>query len=136
MFKKTPITAYTSLSWNISGMRVTREYEIIHKDRETEVSEYELRCVTGGGRERQLLRRVLCTEQRMLELLNAFDIMKWDGFHGKHPRGVLDGEMFTFQATVNDGVSIRAEGSANFPKGFREFRSAVHLLLEEGTDTL
>ena len=136
MFKKPLITAYTSLSWNISGMRVTREYEIIHKDRETEVSEYELRCVTGGGRERQLLRRVLCTEQRMLELLNAFDIMKWDGFHGKHPRGVLDGEMFTFQATVNDGVSIRAEGSANFPKGFREFRSAVHLLLEEGTDTL
>ena len=136
MFKKTPITAYTSLSWNISGMRVTREYEIIHKNRETEVSEYELRCVTGGGRERQLLRRALCTEQRMLELLNAFDIMKWDGFHGKHPRGVLDGEMFTFRATVNDGVSIRAEGSANFPKGFREFRSAVHLLLEEGTDTL
>ena len=136
MFKKPLITAYTSLSWNISGMRVSREYEIIHKDRETEVSEYELRCVTGGGRERQLLRRVLCTEQRMLELLNAFDIMKWDGFHGKHPRGVLDGEMFTFQATVNDGVSIRAEGSANFPKGFREFRSAVHLLLEEGTDTL
>ncbi|MBR0146861.1 MAG: hypothetical protein IJM25_09390 [Eubacterium sp.] len=136
MFKKPPITAYTSLSWNISGMRVTREYEILHKGEDTEVSEYELRCVTGGGRERQLLRRVLCTEQRMLELLNAFDIMKWDGFHGKHPRGVLDGEMFTFRATVNDGVSIRAEGSANFPKGFREFRSAVHLLLEEGTDTL
>ena len=136
MFKKPPITAYTSLSWNISGMRVTREYEILHKGEDTEVSEYELRCVAGGGRERQLLRRVLCTEQRMLELLNAFDIMKWDGFHGKHPRGVLDGEMFTFQATINDGVSIRAEGSANFPKGFREFRSAVHLLLEEGTDTL
>ena len=136
MFKKPPITAYTSLSWNISGMRVTREYEILHKGEDTEVSEYELRCVTGGGRDRQLLRRVLCTEQRMLELLNAFDIMKWDGFHGKHPRGVLDGEMFTFRATVNDGVSIRAEGSANFPKGFREFRSAVHLLLEEGTDTL
>ena len=67
----------------------------------------------------------------MLELLNQFPVMKWNGFHGKHPRGVLDGEMFSFQATVNDGVTIRAEGSANFPKGFQEFRRAVHLLLQD-----
>ena len=131
MFKNTPITSYTSLSWHISGMRVAQEYEIVKKGDETEVSEYELRCVTGGGRERELQRRVLCTEERMLELLNQFPVMKWDGFHGKHPRGVLDGEMFSFRATVNDGVSIHAEGSANFPKGFHEFRRAIHLLLSE-----
>ena len=131
MFKPTPITSYTSLSWHISGMRVTQEYEIVKKGDQAEVSEYELRCVTGGGWEPQLQRRVLCTEERMLELLNAFPVMKWDGFHGKHPRGVLDGEMFSFQATVNDGVTIRAEGSANFPKGFQDFRRAIHLLLQD-----
>ena len=131
MGKKIPITSYDTIFWRISGMRVTQEYEIVKRGVQAEVSEYEMYCVTGGGWERQLQRSVLCSEERMLELLNAFPVMKWDGFHGKHPRGVLDGEMFSFQATVNDGISIHAEGSANFPKGFHEFRRAIHLLLYE-----
>ena len=58
-------------------------------------------------------------------------IRKWDGFHGKHPRGVLDGDMFSFEAVINDGETIHADGSANFPKRFREFCRAVYQLLDE-----
>ena len=127
-----PITSYECICWSISGMRVSREYEIVKKGDEAEVTEYELRCVTGGGRERHMERRTRCSESQMLELLNSFPIMKWNGFNGKHPRGVLDGEMFLFKATVNEGKLIRAEGSENFPKGFQEFRRAIYLLLSEG----
>ena len=76
-----------------------------------------------------------CGEQTMVERMNACDILRWDGFHGKHPKNVSDGIMFRFEATVNDGQRIHAEGSANFPKGYHEFvRSLDAMLAEQEND--
>ncbi len=80
---------------------------------------------------RELSRRAICSDSQMLELLNQCNIMKWDGFHGKHPRGVLDGEMFSFRAIVNEGQTIQADGSANFPEHFRDFRRMIDQMLSE-----
>ena len=131
MFEKKTIASFESIFMRISGMRLTQEYEILLKDSKAEISDYWMYCASGGGMERKLKRRTTCPEEQMLELLNQCDILKWDGFHGKHPRGVLDGEMFSFEATVNGGETIRADGSANFPKYFREFRRAVDQMLSE-----
>ena len=131
MFEKKTIISYESIYMRISGMRLTQEYEILHKDSGAEISDYWMRCASSGVMERELQRRAFCSDSQMLELLNQCDILKWDGFHGKHPRGVLDGEMFSFEATVNGGETIRVDGSANFPKYFREFRRAVDQMLSE-----
>ncbi len=132
--KEKNITSYESVFMRISGMRLTQEYEIMPKDSGTEISDYWMRCVSGGGMERELQRRAFCPDSQMLEILNQCNILKWDGFHGKHPRGVLDGEMFSFRAIVNGGEIIQADGSANFPKNFREFRRAVDQMLSEAGD--
>ena len=131
MFEKKTIISYESIYMRISGMRLTQEYEILHKDSGSEISDYWMRCASSGGMERELQRRAFCSDSQMLELLNQCDILKWDGFHGKHPHGVLDGEMFSLHAVVNDGENIRAEGSANFPKNFREFRRTIDHWLSE-----
>jgi len=133
MFGKACVESYDSIFWRISGMRGSREYEIVNKGDTAEISEYEMRCASGGGMERILARQVTCPNSRLLELLNSVEMMKWDGFNGKHPRGVRDGEMFSFRASVNGGTNIRAEGSENFPKGFRDFRRAVGTMLSENS---
>lgn len=134
MFKKEKVISFEKVFWRISGMRSMREYEILKKDEYAEVSEYEMHYIRGGGDDRLLLRRVLCPEKEMLEILNMCGIIKWDGFHGKHPRGVKDGEMFSLAAVLNDEKSIKADGSENFPKGFREFRTAINNLLSKDTE--
>ena len=131
--KKT-ITSCESIYMRISGMRVTQEYEILHIDSGAEISDYWMRCASGGGMERELQRRVCCPDTQLLELLNQCDILKWNGFHGKHPHGVLDGEMFSFRAVVNGGETIQADGSANFPKNFREFRRTIDQILSGSDD--
>ena len=72
--------------------------------------------------------------QELNRIVNQYNLISWNGFSENDP-DVLDGEMFSFQATVNDGISIHAEGSANFPMGFHEFRRAIHLLLYECGNT-
>lgn len=72
---------------------------------------------------------VVCDKQVMIALLNACNIMRWDSFHGKHPKNVTDGTMFVFTAMVNGGKTIYADGSANFPKGYHEFVKALNEML-------
>lgn len=66
-----------------------------------------------------------------VSLMNACGVLCWDGFHGKHPRAVKDGDIFDFRAEVNGGVTVRANGSANFPKGYRELVRAFDKILSE-----
>ncbi len=132
IFEKKKIVSFERVFWRISGMRVTCEYEIVRRDDKAEIYEYEMRCITGGGMERCPERSAIISSDQMIELLNTYEVIKWDGFHGRHPRGVLDGETFSFEAIINDGVNIRAGGSANFPKHFREFCRAVYELLDSG----
>lgn len=133
MFNKGSIESYENISWRISGMRSIREYEIANLGDTAEISEYDMRCATGGGMDRVPVRKVHCANSQILEILNSVEMLKWDGFNGRHPRGVRDGEMLSFRASVNGGTSIRAGGSENFPKGFRDFRRAVDALLAENS---
>ena len=131
LFTTKPITSYTTITFRISGMRLSSEYEIVSKDGTSEISEYYYYCAQGGGMERRLERSASCPDEEMLKLLNDCEAMKWNGFHGKHPHGVKDGEMFSFKATVNGGEVIEADGSANFPKHFSEFRREIGRMLYE-----
>lgn len=111
-----------------TGMRGAQETEIVMKDGRAEVSRYGIRYHEGID-ERVLDERAVCSEKAMLDILNRCKVLSWNGFHGKHPKGVLDGIMFRFNATVNGGEKIYADGSQNFPKKYYEFRDALYSVL-------
>ena len=67
--------------------------------------------------------------QQALQLLNDCRLLAWDGFYGPHPKHVLDGTMFRLTATVNGDQTIRANGSQNFPKHYRDFTDGLYALL-------
>ena len=126
------ITSFETVTLRLSGMRMTVEYEIVMRGDSAEVSQYEIRYSSGEDM-RILTRRSECGEERMLKLMNDCRLMSWDGFSGKHPRGVLDGTMFRFSATVNGGARITADGSENFPRNFRDFTDGLYEILNEET---
>ena len=72
-----------------------------------------------------------CDVKTMVDLMNTCNILRWNGFHGKHPKHVSDGIMFRFEATVNGGQTVKADGSENFPKGYHEFVRALDAMLAE-----
>ena len=111
-----------------SGMRGSWEYEIVMKDGRAEVSLYMIRY-TGGDDERELSLRAECGADEMITLLNDCRILSWDGFNGPHPKGVRDGIMFRFSATVNGGEKITASGSQNFPRRYRDFTDGLYGIL-------
>lgn len=129
IFGKTePVTSLESLTLHLSGMRVTEEYEILPSEGGYTLSRYEM--VYGEGTaKRRLTDSAACSSEEVLALLNDCQVMKWDGFDGPHPKGVLDGTMFRFDACVNDGKSIQAQGSQNFPKHFHDFEQGLYALL-------
>ena len=115
-----------------SGMRHTTEHEIIIKNGQAEVSKYE---IFFGEEEdkRELTARAVCEENRVLKLVNDCRLLSWDGFHGKHPRGVKDGTMFTLTAFVNGGRRIYASGSQNFPRRYSDFTDGLYRILHGKT---
>ena len=72
-----------------------------------------------------------CSKQTMLDLFYACEIHRWNGFHGEHPRHVQDGIMFRFEAAVNGGQTICADGSANYPRGYHDFVRTMDEMLAE-----
>ena len=132
---KRKVESFDSVNLSLSGMRYSIEYEILCEDDEAAITLYGIRYVTGGGRERVPERTAHCPAAKIVSVLNDCDIMKWNGFHGKHPRNVRDGEMFTFAAVVNEGEKIRADGSENFPKNYHKLNSMFRELLETGDET-
>lgn len=125
------IETFEIINLKESGMRMSVEYEILNKGDIAEVSEYEIRYRTGGGDERVLMLRSNKDIESMLKILNDCKIASWDGFYGKHPKFVLDGTMFRFNATVNGGKTISASGSENFPKHYHEFTHALYEILKD-----
>ena len=124
------ITSFESLTLRFSGMRVTEEYEIIANGDKTEISYYHIKF-SGGEDERELQNSAECDTQEVIDILNDCKAGKWNGFHGKHPKGVLDGRMFTLTASVNGGERLYADGSENFPKNFRAFEEWINKKLNE-----
>ncbi len=128
--KKRPvqINSFSIVTLRETGMRGSTEYEIVMKDDEAEVSFYWIKY-TQGEDSRELDKRAVCDKDIFLKLLNDCNILSWNGFSGKHPKGVLDGIMFKFDAVVNQEEKIYASGSANFPKHYRDFTSGLYAIL-------
>ena len=122
------IVSFDIVTLHTSGMRHITDYEIVMKDGKAEVSMYAVRYREGKD-ERVPEEQAVCSEERILKLLNDSRIYSWDGFHGSHPKGVLDGTMFRFEAKVNGCMSIKADGSQNFPKGYRDFTDGLYSIL-------
>jgi len=87
--------------------------------------------------EKQIIRRIEGDADfydTLCKILGAYKVTEWDGFQGKNPPGVLDGESGYFKATLSDQSTIYAYGSNNFPANF----SGLHSLLRDMavTDTV
>ena len=127
MFGRKKIESFDLVTVRFSTMRAVYEWEIVPKGECCEISEYGL---AHTGTNRVLQRKGACPLPEMIALFNECRLLSWDGFFGKHPRHVTDGTAFSLQGTVN-GRSVRADGSQNFPKGYREFVAAVGGMLKE-----
>ena len=124
------ITDMESLTLHLSGMRLTEEYELTVNGDKTEISYYTM-SYANSQEEIILKKRTVCDTKTVIEALNSFDVIKWDGFHGEHPRGVLDGTMFRLTATLNGGQKLYADGSQNFPKHFYEFEEWLYTVFKD-----
>ena len=122
------ITSFDRLTLRLIAMRYACEYEIVCRGDGSVVTRYMMRCVPDGT-EMVPEGSVDVPTDEVLRVLNDCGVSGWDGFHGQHPRGVRDGTMFRFTATVNGGEEIDADGSENFPRHFRELRDYVETKL-------
>lgn len=127
-YKKT-VTSVEEMTLTLRGMRGSFVYKLEEMDGKTKLCYY--REVYSNNKDTlELLRSAECDRQGIIAIMNECAVMRWDGFHGKHPKNVHDGIMFTFKAAVNGGNELYADGSANFPKGYREFVEALNKMLE------
>ena len=127
---KQKIESFEIITLHTSGMRYSADFEIVMKGGVAEVFQYQIRHRYPEN-ERILEKRVSVSNAMVLKLLNECKLLSWDGFHGKHPRGVMDGTMFSLNAVVNDDKKIRADGSQNFPKHYRDFTDGLYEMLNE-----
>lgn len=125
---KEKIESFDVVTLREMGMRSTREWEITPNGDEAEISLYSI-LFRQNEDVRKLEKRAVCPVSEALELLNSCNLLSWDGFVGNHPRGVKDGTVFDLKATVNGEKKIRAHGSQNFPKGYREFTDGLYELI-------
>ena len=124
------ITSFEYVTLRVMGMRFTNEYELLMKNGKAELSQYAVRYGSGDREDTRVLeKRAECSESEALDLLNGCGVLLWNGFHGAHPRGVLDGTMFTLKAKVNGETTVTADGSQNFPKNYHDLTDGFYKLL-------
>ena len=129
------IDSFEMIKYHMSGMRFIHDHEITVEGEKAVISLYRpIFKHDGGDNERELLCRCELPLTEMLDILNQNMIGLWNGFNGPHPRGVLDGIMFRFEAKVNGGVTIVARGSQNFPSHFYDFTNKIDELLREAEE--
>lgn len=126
----TKLTSFEKITLRVIGMRYDIEYEILNKPPKAVLSLYRI-SYRDGTNKRVLEKSTVTDTEIMLELFNFCKIISWNGFRGDHPKDVKDGVMFKFQAEVNEGQTVCAEGSENFPQGYREFVSTLNLILRD-----
>ena len=124
------LTSVEEMTLTLQGMRGSSVYKFEVADGVTVLRRYAVRY---SGEETLLTveAEAECEAAAMTELMNSCGIPRWDGFHGEHPKNVHDGIMFRFEATVNGRERILADGSANFPDGYREFVRTLDEILAE-----
>ena len=128
MFKRETITAFSEIRLRISGMRTTEVYEILCSGDKAQLSLYWL-SYENHEDNYHLQKRVSVPAGDVIGVLNQCGVIRWDGFSGKNPPGLLDGTTFLFTALVNDGRKLYASGSNNFPKHYRDFTDALYEIL-------
>ena len=122
------ITSVEEMTLTLTGMRGEWVYQF---DGDTEELR-RCRVVYSNGEDELVPEASMsCSKQTMLDLFSDCEIQRWNGFHGEHPRDVLDGIMFRFEATVNGGQTICADGSANYPRGYHDFVRTMDEMLAE-----
>lgn len=125
----TTLTSFEKITLRVIGMRYDIEYEILNKPPKAVLSLYQI-SYKDGSNKRVIEKSAVTDTEMMLEIFNLCKVIRWNGFHGNHPKDVKDGVMFKFQAEVNEGQIVYAEGSENFPRGYHEFVSTLNLILE------
>lgn len=125
LFKTEKVADFEYIRIRISGMRSQDEYELSCKGAETEILRYSIYYRDGEDR-RRLEGSASCDTETVLNTLNEYGFIKWDGFNGPHPKWVRDGIMFSMEASVNGGRLIKAKGSQNFPKHFHELMQWIN----------
>ena len=126
------ISSFEKITFGMTGMRGSIVYEIIPDNDTAVITQNEIRY-SNSVKELVPVSRVSCSTEKALKLLNECNLLCWNGFHGAHPRGVKDGTMFFLEASVNGGITIKASGSQNFPKHYRDFRDGLNVLLKTET---
>ncbi|MCR5694689.1 MAG: hypothetical protein K6G89_06930 [Clostridia bacterium] len=124
------IRSFDTVTLHTSGMRHVTDYEMVMKENQVEVTQYEV-GFPEGEEVRVPLKSSVCSANRALKLLNRCQVLSWDGFVGKHPKGIKDGTTFNFNATVNGGIKIYANGSQNFPPHYRKLKDEINEILNE-----
>ena len=127
---KNIIISVQEVSLKIMGMRGSNLYKVNNTGGEIVIERYKERYRNDSFRY-EPDKSISCSMEKIVDIMNACNIMRWDGFFGKHPKNVSDGDMFNFTAIVNEGLTIRAEGSANFPKGYHEFIRTLNEMLAD-----
>lgn len=123
------ITEFEEILLKVSGMRGTAEYEFTGSGEDVVLSRYRMKYV-DGKEVREPDGRRLCEREAVLDLLEACGVRDWNGFAGNHPENILDGDIFSFRAEIN-GRIIQAEGSANYPEGYKDFLHKLNQWLAE-----
>ena len=127
MFRRKKTESFTLVSLSVSSMRNREIYEITDGgDRAV------LKLYTGffaRDEKPEPDKEATCDKECIIRLLNDCDVLSWDGFSGKNPRGVRDGYMFTFKAELNGGTKVYASGSNNFPRHYRKLRDNIIQIL-------
>ncbi len=124
------IESFEFIKLHLSGMRLTEDIEITPQGEEALICSYKY-VYRPGGHDRELDISAIRPVGEVLDVLNTCEIGNWSGFHGPHPPHVLDGTMFSFEAAVNGGAKLRADGSENFPPKYREFTNYLFERLRE-----
>ncbi|MBE6572698.1 MAG: hypothetical protein E7656_10660 [Ruminococcaceae bacterium] len=128
--QKKTVSSVESMSLVRRGMRGGTEYKIEVDGEKTKILRYREVYADGQINLEPEASAVVDTVE-FVELVNNCGVIRWDGFHGKHPKNVHDGEMFRFSACVNGDKTIEADGSANFPKGYNDFVRALDEMLAQ-----
>ena len=124
------IESFEFIKLHLSGMRLTEDIEITPQGEESLICSYKY-VYRPGGHDRELDVCAVRPAAEVLEVLNSCEIGNWSGFHGPHPPHVLDGTMFSLDASVNGGEKLRADGSENFPPKYKELTDYLYERLRE-----
>jgi len=128
-FKKEKIESFERITIRNSGMCGIEDFEAICSESAVEIIHYGVYYRDGEVRDPR--EKASCDIESFLELLNRCDVLGWHGFHGERPRGLLDGTTFRMEAVVNGGREIYADGTENFPAGYRDLMDEIYRMLQE-----